>query len=64
MFDNEFFSKKQKEPIDRNFKNIKNKVTVHTFIRNQIHHQRENGKTDICNLKSSIEKMRNFINQF
>ena len=64
VFDNEFFSKKQKEPIDRNFKNIKNKVTVHTFIRNQIHHQRENGKTDICNLKSSIEKMRNFINQF
>jgi predicted ATP-dependent endonuclease of OLD family len=61
IFDNEFFSKQKEEPVASNFRDIKNKVTIHTFIRNQIHHQKDNGKPDPQILKSSIERMREFF---
>ena len=37
-----------------------NEVSIHTFIRNQIHHRADNGAPDYGSLKSSIEKMRKF----
>lgn len=61
IFDNEFFLKEKKELIDSPFKNIPNKVTIHTFVRNQIHHQRDNGKATIENLDRSIKMMRSFL---
>lgn len=61
VFDNEFFSKQKKEPINSPFKNIEKKVTLHTYIRNQIHHQKDNGKPEQQILKSSIEVMRGFL---
>jgi len=62
IFDNEFFNKQKNEQIDSPFKNIQNKVTKHTYIRNKIHHSIENnGNPTETELKQSIEKMRTFF---
>lgn len=60
-FDNDFFVTTKSEPKDSPWKANQNEVSIHTFIRNQIHHQKDNGKTDYGILKSSIEKMRSFF---
>jgi len=62
-FDNEFFNKKKQESINSPFKTNQNKVTIHTYIRNKIHHSKENGGSPAeQELKQSIEKMRGFFN--
>jgi len=61
-FDNEFFNKQKGEVINSPFKTTQNKVTSHTYIRNKIHHSRENGGSPTAQeLKQSIEKMREFL---
>lgn len=60
-FDNDFFVTAKGEPKNSPWKGNQNEVSDHTFIRNQIHHQKENGKTEHSILKASIEKMRNFF---
>ncbi len=61
-FDNEFFNTQKWEPINSPFKGEQNKVTVHTYIRNKIHHSKENGGFPTeQELKTSIEKMRIFL---
>jgi len=60
-FDNEFFVTAKHEPKESPWKGSKNEVSIHTFIRNQIHHQKENGKAVYEDLKASIEKMRGFF---
>lgn len=60
-FDNDFLVAAKSEPKDSPWKSSPNQVSKHTFIRNQIHHQKDNGKTDYQELKSSIEKMRTFF---
>lgn len=60
-FDNDFFVTAKGEPKNSPWKGNQNEVSDHTFIRNQIHHQKENGKTEYSILKASIEKMRNFF---
>jgi hypothetical protein len=62
VFDNEFFNKQKPEIIDSPFMTTQNKVTKHTFIRNKIHHSKENGGFPTQQeLKDSIEKMRTFF---
>lgn len=62
VFDNEFFSKSKQESINSPFKTTQNKVTSHTYIRNKIHHSKENGGSPTeQELKLSIEKMRSFL---
>ncbi len=61
LFDNDFFVAVKGEPKNSPWKGNRNEVSIHTFIRNQIHHQKDNGKTDYGILKSSIEKMRSFF---
>ena len=61
VFDNEFFVKEKGENKNSPWKGNQNMVSLHTFVRNQIHHRAENGKPDYNNLKSSIEKMREFL---
>ncbi|MDP2642522.1 MAG: AAA family ATPase [Candidatus Peregrinibacteria bacterium] len=62
IFDNEFFSKFKQEQIDSPFRTTQNKVTIHTYIRNRIHHSKENGESPTTQeLKQSIEKMRGFL---
>jgi predicted ATP-dependent endonuclease of OLD family len=60
-FDNDFFVTTKGEAKDSPWKGNQNEVSQHTFIRNQIHHQKENGKTEYSVLKASIEKMRGFF---
>ncbi|MEA3444580.1 MAG: hypothetical protein U9R19_07610, partial [Bacteroidota bacterium] len=60
-FDNDFFVTTKGELKNSALKGNQNQVSKHTFIRNQIHHQKENGKTEYNVLKASIEKMRSFF---
>ncbi|HBB76527.1 MAG: hypothetical protein A2186_00745 [Candidatus Levybacteria bacterium RIFOXYA1_FULL_41_10] len=60
-FDNDYFVGEKKEPKKSPYKRNANEVSIHTFIRNQIHHQKDNGKTEYNVLKTSIEKMRTFF---
>ena len=60
-FDKEFFIKIKNEKGLYRWKNEENQVSLHTFIRNQIHHRKENGIVSIENLKESIEKMRTYL---
>lgn len=62
IFDNEFFNKQKQEMIDSPFMETQNKVTKHTYIRNKIHHSKENGGFPTQQeLQESIEKMRKFF---
>lgn len=61
-FDNEFFGNKCQEKINSPFKGGENKVTIHTYIRNKIHHAKENsGRPTTEELRQSIDKMRGFF---
>ena len=61
VFDNEFFVIKNNEPKNSPLRKEQNEVSIHTFIRNQIHHRDENGRAEYNSLKQSIEKMRGFF---
>ena len=60
-FDNDFFVVEKGEPKNSPWRGNVDEVSEHTFIRNQIHHQKDNGKTEYQILKASIEKMRSFF---
>jgi AAA15 family ATPase/GTPase len=60
-FDNDFFVTANGESKTSPWMGNANEVSEHTFIRNQIHHQKDNGKTEYQKLKASIEKMRTFF---
>jgi hypothetical protein len=38
-----------------------NEVSVHTYIRNQIHHSAENGRPEPTVLKASILTLRSYL---
>ncbi|MDD4641542.1 MAG: AAA family ATPase [Bacteroidales bacterium] len=60
-FDVSFFQTEKGEPKDSPWLGHLNEVSIHTFIRNQIHHRADNGKAECDNLKASIEKMRQYL---
>lgn len=60
-FDNEFFVQTKKEKAEYPEKGIENRVSLHTYIRNQIHHRKENGIPDKDLLRKSIEVMRSYL---
>ncbi len=60
-FDVSFFQTEKGEPKDSPWMGHLNEVSIPTFIRNQIHHRADNGKAEYDNLKSSIEKMRQYL---
>lgn len=62
-FDIDYFQTEKGETRTSPWMGYPNEVSVHTFIRNQIHHQKENGKTRTQELKLSIEKMREYIKE-
>lgn len=62
-FDNDFFVAEKKESKNSPWMQHQNEVSIHTFLRNQIHHQSENGKADYESLKSSIVKMRQYLKE-
>lgn len=60
-FDNQFFVATKNQQKLYPWKNNPNQVSIHTFIRNQIHHRKDNGEAKYDDLKSSIEFMRNCL---
>jgi len=60
-FDNDFFINKHHESKIYPWRGNKNEVSLHTFVRNQIHHPDINNKIDIKNLESSIKRMREIV---
>lgn len=62
-FDQEYFQKIKGESKSHPWMGNPNEVSIHTFLRNQIHHRADNGAPDIDELASSIEKMREFALQ-
>lgn len=62
-FDISFFQTEKGEPKNSPWMKYQNEVSIHTFIRNQIHHRADNGKAEYENLKASIEKMRQYLKE-
>ncbi|KKQ46181.1 MAG: hypothetical protein US63_C0005G0023 [Candidatus Moranbacteria bacterium GW2011_GWC2_37_8] len=62
-FDKSFFVDEKQEPANSPWMTHQNEVSIHTFIRNQIHHQKDNGRPDPSYLNASIEKMRIFLKE-
>lgn len=60
-FDNNFFVSLKGEPKNSPWMSNSNEVSIHTFVRNQIHHQRDNGKTKYNTFLKSIKKLRSFF---
>ena len=63
VFDQKYFITEKKEKKDSPWLGHPNEVSIHTFIRNQIHHQRSNGKPDQKQLLESIVKLRGFLKE-
>ena len=60
-FDNNFFINTKGEVKMYPWMGHPNEVSLHTFLRNQIHHQAENGKANPSDLNLSINKMRSYL---
>jgi len=63
QFDIDYFQRKKQEPANCPWKGNDNEVSIHTFLRNQIHYKKNNGEANIDDLKKSIRKMREFLIQ-
>jgi len=61
QFDIDYFQSEKGEQVKYPWKGTQNIVSIHTFIRNQIHHQKDNGKATLENIKVSITTMRGFL---
>jgi predicted ATP-dependent endonuclease of OLD family len=62
-FDSIYFQTEKNEPANYPWRGNQNKVSLHTYIRNQIHHFKDNGCPDLQQLTSSIETMRKYLKE-
>lgn len=62
-FDIDYFQGEKHETADSPYKGTANQVSIHTFLRNQIHHSKDNGKPDPAKLTSSIKTMREYLKE-
>lgn len=60
-FDKSYFVTEMGESASSPWMGNPNTVSIHTYIRNQIHHSNDNGNPKPSELRASIEKMRTFI---
>ena len=60
-FDNDYFINIKGEQKNYPWKGNQNEISLHTFVRNQIHHRADNGQATYNNLKQSIEFMRSCL---
>lgn len=60
-FDKSFFHETYKFPLEHSWKNEKNACTVHTYIRNCIHHPENGNKYNDALLRKSIECMQEIL---
>lgn len=61
QFDIDYFQGEKSEAANHPWKTTQNQVSIHTYIRNQIHHSRDNGKPDQEQLKQSIATLRSYL---
>ena len=59
-FDKAFFTKKESEPGKHPWMRSENRVSIHTYIRNQIHHPNEYVKLEYEMMEKSIITMRSY----
>ena len=59
--DTRYFINDKKEKKNYPWKGNPNEVSIHTYIRNQIHHRKENGNPNYVDLKKSIDYMRSCL---
>lgn len=62
-FDITFFQTEKGEQKSYPWMDNPDEVSIHTFVRNQIHHQRDNGKASEEDLKASISTMRGYLKE-
>ena len=62
-FDKGYFIDEVCEEAGYPWKGNANEVSLHTFIRNQIHHRKDNGSPDFENLRTSIVKMNSLLGE-
>ncbi len=60
-FDDAYFQREKSERANYAWRGHPNAVTIHTFVRNQIHHRKDNGVATVSDLKASIEVMREYM---
>lgn len=60
-FDVDYFQRALGEAATYEWKGMPNQVSIHTYVRNQIHHRSSCGTASIGNLKTSIDSMRSFL---
>lgn len=60
-FDISYFQGTRNEPANYEWKGTPNQVSLHTYVRNQIHHRSNCGTASLSDLKTSIETMRNYL---
>lgn len=63
QFDIGYFQGEKHEAADSPWMGNQNEVSIHTFIRNQIHHSKDNGKPDPEKLTGSIKTMREYLKE-
>lgn len=60
-FDNQFFVTIKGEPKNYPWMQYPNEVSLHTYVRNQIHHRADNGQASYADLENSIKTMRTYL---
>jgi hypothetical protein len=60
-FDKNYFQSAKSESASYPWMGNPNEVSLHTFVRNQIHHRKDCGAVIISDLETSINKMRQFL---
>lgn len=60
-YDLHFFQREKSESPSFRYNGQENAVSIHTYLRTQIHHRSSAGKPDIGQIQSSIEKMRSYF---
>ncbi len=60
-FDSHFFQNGKQESANYPYNGTADQVSIHTYLRTQIHHRGTVGQADILQIKQSIEKMRTFF---
>ncbi len=60
-FDIDYFQNTKGEVANSPWKGNHNEVSIHTYLRNQIHHRADNGEANVSDLDYSIRRMREFI---
>ena len=60
-FDNQFFIATKGEHKNYPWLQYPNEVSLHTYVRNQIHHRADNGQASYADLENSIKTMRTYL---